>query len=167
MNLRSTLGLATIAALAGCAAPGDPFPSLALRPIETQGFDEPAAAEPAPVAPDPALDATIATAVARLEELDRSFAGQADAAERMVRAAKGQPAGSERWIEAQTALAGLDDLRAQVSATVTDLDELAIQRGMTLAPAYPALDAARTRAQASLDRQSTRIADLTGALAPA
>ncbi len=48
-----------------------------------------------------------------------------------------------------------------------DLEQLASDRAMTLAPPYPALDQAVTEAQGAADASATRIAALQRGLAPA
>lgn len=150
--------------LAGCARDETTYPSLAPRAVEKLGFAEPEAPPPAAVAPDPALDRTIAAKESALAAIVRGFDGDAARAERMAAAAKGRAVGSDAWLEAQTALAALDDWRAQATALVTDLDTLAADRAATLAPDYPALAGLRTRAQAEAARQSAAIARLTASL---
>ena len=150
----------------GCAARDDGYPSLAPRAVEKQGFEEPQA-QPTPVAADPALDRQVAELTGRLDTIAKGFASAADEAERKASLARGKAAGSDPWLEAQTALAALDDWRAQASALGTDIEQIAITRAATLAPAYPALTALGDRAEAEAGRQSKTIARLQAMLAPA
>lgn len=159
--------LALVLPLAGCATDPTSYPSLSPRAVEKLGFAEPVAPTRPAAAPDPALDASIAEAVKSLTTIERAFADAATVAAREARAARGAAAGSERWIEAQTALATLDDLRAQTSSVVTDLDQLAVTRGAALTADYPALEAVKARATFILDDQTSRIASLSASLAPA
>ena len=155
---------ATAALLGGCADRTSGFPSLAPRPIEKLGFAEPEAPAPTPVAADPALDAALAAIAVRLEAVASGFGTDAGKAQASARRAKGRSVGSEAWLDAQAALAGLDDWRAQTSAIVTDLDQLASDRAATLAPDYPALAPLRTRAQAEADRQADTIGKIQASL---
>ncbi|KQM65170.1 hypothetical protein ASE75_08190 [Sphingomonas sp. Leaf17] len=143
-----------------------PYPSLAPRAVEKQGFAEPEV--PVAVAtPDAALDARLAALDSRLTGLEARFATESAAAERAARAAKGARAGSESWITAQTLLAGLDDVRAQTSSVVTDIEQIAIDRAATLAPVYPAVTALQNRAKATTTRQTGTIDRIGASLAPA
>ncbi|MDF0487167.1 hypothetical protein PX554_03415 [Sphingomonas sp. H39-1-10] len=142
------------------------YPSLQPRAIERRSDAEAAAAAPAPPAPDPALDATLATTAKTLADTDAAFGPAADGAERAARAARGGGVGSDRWIAAQTALAKLDAFRATTSASVTDLDELAIGRARDAKPPYPALESLKARGDAQLTAEINRIAAIQ-ALLPA
>lgn len=149
--------------LSGCATDGGNYPSLAPRPIEKQGFAEPVS-KPVEVSADPTLDAKLANMGRQFDTIARGFAADAAKAETAVGAAKGQPVGGERWIAAQTALASLDDWRAQGSALLTDVEQLAIERAATLAPDYPALATLRDRVKADTDAEGATIARLSGSL---
>ena len=78
--------------------------------------------------------------------------------------ARGVPEGSEAWLDAQAALSDLEAKRAPVTALLADLEELALDRGATGKPAYPALDALIVRAGTLAGQQSARIAGLDAAL---
>ncbi|WP_267380500.1 MULTISPECIES: hypothetical protein [unclassified Sphingomonas] len=162
LPLLAALSLA-LASLGGCAAEKGHFPSLAPRPIEKLGFAEPTVT-PVVATADPALDARLAETAQRLGAIAHGFAGDAAKAEIAAAAAKGQAAGSERWIAAQSALASLDDWRAQASALLTDVEQLAIDRAATLAPDYPGIAALRDRAKAEADSEGATIARLSAAL---
>jgi hypothetical protein len=116
------------------------------------------------VVADPAVDAKLATLKATLGESATAFAPAAERAERTAVAAKGQAAGSEGWITAQSALAELDGYRATTSATLTDLEDLAIERATAGQPDYPGIEALRTEANAQLQQQSARIAAIQAML---
>ena len=149
--------------VSGCATDGGNYPSLAPRPIEKQGFAEPVS-QPVEAAADPALDAKLADMGRQFDTIARGFATDAAKAETAVGAAKGQPAGGERWIAAQTSLASLDDWRAQGSALLTDLEQLAIDRAATLAPDYPALGKLHDRVKTETDAEGATITRLSGSL---
>lgn len=164
--IRTALAAVLSLTLAGCANDGTAYPSLQPRGVEKQGFSEPET--PVAVAtPDAALEARLAPLATRLDTIAKGFATDAASTERAATAAKGKPAGSDAWLNAQTALATLDDWRAQASALATDVEQIAIERGAALAPAYPALTALGDRADAEATRQSETIAKLQAMLAPA
>lgn len=154
-------------ALAACARDDTAYPSLAPRPIEQVSFEEPPAPPPRPVLPDPALDVEVAAATARLDKAATDFTRSAAQATTAAARARGAAAGTESWIDAQTALAALDVSRAEVSEVLTDLDQAAIARAVTLAPAYPSLEAARARARDELDRERAAINRIEASIAPA
>lgn len=159
--MRRPLALFPIAAatLAACAAQGGDFPSLAPRPIEKVSETPPA--RPAPVAtPDAELDARIATLAKQLADADAAFAPAADHVRALVASAAGAGVGSGPWLDAQIALAELDGIRAQSTAAMSALDELAIARAARLAPAYPKLDALHDKGSAQAAAESATIADL-------
>ena len=162
------LPIAAMLVLSACARPtGGGYPSLASRPIEKTSFAEPTPTPAAPAAPDPALDAMIATTDGQLAAIAKGFAADAAKAEAAVRAAKGHAAGSDAWLDAQTALGSLDQWHAQISGLSTDTEEQAITRASTLAPPYPALDALQARIDTENTAEATTIAALQASLAPA
>lgn len=158
---------AALATLSGCAVPEGPYPSLAPRAAEKLGFDEPAVAPPAPVAPDPALDAKLASNARDRAAATQAFDAGAARAERLARAARGAKAGSDRWLDAQTALAELDAARARHQDALGVLEDLAATRAQALEPAYPALEQALTTARATSSAQTRRIDAIAASLAPA
>lgn len=165
--LRASSALLAAVLLAGCARDDAVYPSLAPRSVERLGFEEPERPAPPPVAPDPKLDVEIAAATARLNKASADFSRAARQAQAAAGRARGATAGSEAWIDAQTALGALDAVRAETSEALTDLEQLAIARATALAPEYPALEAAQTRAQGELERQDATIGRLGSTLAPA
>ncbi len=150
--------------LAGCAGADRSYPSLLPRAIEGRGFAEPAAAPPAPVAADPALDAKIAARTSALATSDAAFTKSVARAATLTAAARSDKAGGERWLSAQTALADLDAQRAATSDAANALEQLAADRAAALQPDYPALDQARAHAQAQLTAEAQRIAELQATL---
>ena len=152
--------------LSGCSEDRASFPSLLPRAIEQRDESEPVRAATT-VAADPQLDAKLAEAARASGKVRDDFVVRLSKAEALTKAAKGAPAGSEAWLDAQTALGDLDVLRAELSVTVADLEQLAIDRAATGAPPYPALEAAREQAAAQLQSAARTIATLTGELAPA
>lgn len=153
--------------IAGCATDDTAYPSLAQRPAETIGFDEPATPPPAPIVADPALDARIAAAERTRAAAAEAFTAGATRAEALARAARGAAAGSERWLDAQTALAELDSLRSTHADTIGALEDLATARAQTLQPAYPGLERALEAARAAAGEQTKRIDTIGAMLAPA
>ncbi|UVO49115.1 hypothetical protein M0208_00725 [Sphingomonas sp. SUN019] len=152
--------------IAACASPGE-YPSLLPRGAERAGFEEPAPPPPVAAAPDPALDARIATVRQKSTDAAGRFDAAATKAGQTVRAARGAAAGSDAWLDAQTALAGLDVLRAETLEELTDLEQLASERALALTAEYPALNAAIAAARTAADEQAKRIAALQAMLTPA
>ena len=163
MKQRLSLAILLLFA-AGCADHGATrYPSLLPRPIESRSDAEPDVV-PATAAPDSALDSSLAEFKASLERVAGAFAPAADRAEQAARGARDDGVGSERWIGAQTELAQLDGYRADTSAILNDLEQLAIARAAELKPAYPSLEAARGTAEAQLAAQTARIAAIQAML---
>lgn len=165
MRRPTAVALAAPVLLAGCAAPAVDAPSLLPRPIENVSFDEPAA-KPVTIVPDPALDAEIGEAKQALAEAAANFAAALDRVAPLVEAAEGAGIGSDAWLDAQVALAALDDARATSLATLSNLDGLAIERGVAGKPAYPALEALRNEAQTQVGAESERIDGFVDRLPP-
>lgn len=158
--------LIAIVALAGCTQSATRYPSLLPRPAESQSLAEPV--RPIPVAtPDAALDKQIGDLTGQLDSLAAAFNTGAQDAEAKIAVARGLPEGSERWLDAQAALANLDSLRAPVLTVLSDLEQLAIDRGAAGLVPYPALDAAVARAAALSTAQQDRSGALEAALAGA
>ncbi|WP_066794984.1 hypothetical protein [Sphingomonas soli] len=161
-----SLVLIALAALAGCTQSATRHPSLLPRAAESQSLAEPV--RPVPVAtPDAALDKKIADLVGQLDSLAAAFNAGAQDAEAKIAVARGLPEGSERWLDAQAALSTLDTLRAPALTLLSDLEEMAIDRGVAGLPPYPALDAAIARAEALSTAQQDRSGALEAALAGA
>ena len=147
----------------GCLEATDKYPSLAQRPIETRSEAEP---EPAPVvvAPDAALDAKVAGYETAMAKNVSDFAAASARADTAAKAPGAQAVGSDSWVGAQAALAEIESLRGDMLGTLTDLEKLATDRGEAGVPPYPALDAARAKAQAQLDMELAKIAAIKALL---
>ena len=151
--------------LDGCAgADTAHYPSLLPRPIESRSDAEPVAAPPAAAVADPALDAKLAEYRASLDKTAKAFAPAADHAEAAARAAQGQAVGSDHWLDAQTALAELDTYRSDLSAMLTDVEQLAIDRVAAGQPDYPGVEELRGKVKAAFDAETARIAVIQGML---
>ncbi|HEX7694924.1 MAG TPA: hypothetical protein VF409_10565 [Sphingomonas sp.] len=161
MQKRTALLLAI--GLTGCTEAPGTYPSLALRPIESRSNAEPQPEVPV-AAPDPALDKKIATIREKLAVSQSAFDASAATAEAAARKPAAQAVGSNEWVDAESALADLDSLRVDTLGAVSDLDQLSGMRGVNGDPPYPALEEARTAAQAQLDAQQKRIAAIKGIL---
>lgn len=159
----SILGLS----IGGCAADTGHYPSLAPRAVEKVGFEEPATAAPLPAAPDPALDARLATTVQARATATAQFDKAATRATSLAQAARGAAPGTDRWLDAQTALAELDSLRAAHGDSVSALEDLAGERLQAMAPAYPALERELTQAREAAADQTRRIDAIAAMLSPA
>jgi len=157
--------LPALALLSACGAPAGGYPSLLPRANEQRDDAEPVRASPVAAA-DPALDAMIAAARARLDKAAADYASLAPRAESLAEQAKGLGIGSDVWLDAQAAIANLDSVRSESAAVVADLDRTSIERAAGGAPAYPALDSLRMAAAAQLREQSAVIARVE-ALLPA
>lgn len=164
--MKHALPLLTLTLLIGGCVGADTarYPSLLPRPIESRSDAEPTVAPPAPAAADPALDAKLADYAATLAKTDKAFAAAADRAEAAAHAAQGQAVGSDRWLDAQTALAELDTYRSDLSAMLTDVEQLAIDRAAAGEPDYPGVQALRDKVKASFDAESARIAAIQASL---
>ena len=149
--------------LVGCTEPPGAYPSLALRPIESRSDAEPDVVTPV-AAPDAALDKKIAAIGAKLGASEAAFAASAATAESAARSPAAQAVGSNEWVRAESALADLDSLRVDTLDAITELDQLTAERGVAGDPAYPALDEARTKAQAQMETQQTKITAIKGIL---
>lgn len=131
MPLRSaphSLLLAAVLLGSGCADRGS-FPSLAPRPVEQLGFEEPS--RPAPdVANDTALRQRVSALLAEAQAGQADFAAALGAAQRAV-AAAGAPQG-ETWVVAHQAISRLESARRRTATAVADLDAIAIERAAVL-----------------------------------
>jgi hypothetical protein len=164
---RSMLAPPLLALMLAACSSTEGYPSLLPRPAESQSLEEPAPAPEAPVAPNPAIDARIGTALQTLDQRIAAFDEAAKRAARPITAAAGAPAGSDRWLDAQVALAELDAARSSTQDISGELQDIAAERALALEPDYPALDAAVERARAAVAAQLDRITQLQQGLAPA
>jgi hypothetical protein len=147
--MQKPIALLLALGLAACTEAPGAYPSLALRPIESRSNAEPEVVTPV-AAPDAELDKKIATIGTKLSASEAAFAASAATAETAARTPAAQAVGSNEWVRAESA--------------VTDLDQLSAERGVAGDPVYPALEDTRTKAQAQLDAQQTRIAAIKAIL---
>ncbi|VXC77311.1 hypothetical protein [Sphingomonas sp. AX6] len=165
---RAGFSLLIAALLSGCASMPDSgrFPSLLPRAIESRS-DAMVLPPVAVATPDPALDARLAELERRLVEATATFDTGFARADRVANAARGVRAGGDAWLDAQIALAELDVLRTDTRLVIADLEQLAADRALELAPDYPGLAALIEQAKTQETRQNERIASIEARLAPA
>ena len=155
--------LLSLTALAGCTETTGRYPSLLPRPIESTSLAEPE--RPAVVAtPDTALDKRIAEIRSGLDAGTKSFTAGAQDAEAKIAVSRGLPQGSEPWLQAQVAMGQLAELRRPAVSALSELEELATQRGVDGLPPYPALDDAVSAAEQAASSQQAKIDSLEAAL---
>lgn len=147
-----------LAAMAsGCAGGGGPYPSLAIRPIETASVTE------APAAPQVIRPLTNPARIAELQGAaaasHAAFVAQEGRAQSLARAAAGQSFESSARAAALVAMADLDSRRAATATTLAALDGLAAEAAAALS-ADPALIAAQTEIAALLAEEDETIARL-------
>ncbi len=162
--LRPLASFASLSLLAACAADPTVYPSLAPRPAEKLGFEEPAPPPATAAAADPALDARLAALSQQRATAVNDFDRAAARADTLARSARGAKVGIDPWIAAQTAIADLDALRSTHADALGTLDELAAARAQALQPAYPPLERELAAARAAATAQTARIDALTAAL---
>ena len=149
----------SVAALAACATPGGPYPSLQPRaaeaidprvPVERPMNDRPVSA---------ALASRLAELVAQAHAGDAAFESAAGAAERLA-AAAGAPQG-EGWVAAQAALSTAAAARGPTTIALGDIDALganALQTQGGIAPNdLAAIKSAGAEVGAIDQRQAARI----------
>jgi len=158
----------------GAGQDGRGYPSLARRPVESQGAgeSEEAAAIGAVVAPpaeDPALRERLA-ALSReadqgREKFDRLYGEVAGS----IRVSASAPVASEQWVVAQQALGRLEQARYDSVYALASLDTLYVERMREVAEGKAAggveeVGAARDRVLAEVDSQNDRVDRLRAAL---
>jgi hypothetical protein len=150
--------------VAGCAQDRVASPSLALRPAELRGFEEPVrSALPAPTV-DAAGAAQAAALGGQLDALVKSFDADQARAERAAAVPGARTVGGDAWIAAQQALAALDDWRAQTGGLAIEIDDAARARIEATGAADPALAALSARIATEATRQSDAITALAAKL---
>jgi hypothetical protein len=157
--------IASAALLLGACSTASTGPSLARRPIETRGLDEPARTATPPAAADATLREKIAAALASVERGRADFAGLVGQVETAVAAAGAE--GSESWIAAQQLLSALEGARAPSPAGLADLDTLLTTRlaaGQTAG--ITELEAARASALPIVEAQDAAIDRLRRRISP-
>lgn len=152
----AVLGL--LAALAGCAANNERYPSLALRPFETGAVPVAAAQPAAPIRPVISAE-TLGALRSKAMAAHSAFLSRETAAAPIIRAGMGRSIESNARAAALVALAELSSQRGATSAVLADLDQLAVDAATALAT-DPAITAAQTDVAALLARQDDGIARL-------
>ena len=150
-------------ALAACAGPGGPPPSL--QPRKAEGIDP--RLPVVPVNAPPPLSQGLAGRLAALIEQARSgnmaFDSAAANAERLAAAAG--PVRSESWIVAQEALSAASAARLDTTRALSDIDAIgadALQSKGTIGPLdLAAIDKAATEVGALERAQATRLAAIS------
>lgn len=155
--------------LSGCAGSLSGYPSLAKRPVENAPMGE-AAAAPAPVEADPAVQAEIDKLAAQAQAGGAAFDRAWPAADRAARAAAGSAVSSEAWVAAQQTLSSLESARNDSVSALASLDVLYVERSRAIADGkaqggIEQIDAARAAVLATVDSQNDRIDALKGRLA--
>jgi len=138
--------------VAGCAAIGPDWPSLALRPSEQGGAAsaEPTASAAPEVAPDPAMASTAGQAVAKdLNAAEAMWRAQADALAKALPAGRPPAEGSERWAEAQVELSRLEVIGSELEEIARRAEALPANPGRLAMRANAALDRHRATALAA------------------
>lgn len=155
--------------LTGCAGTLTGYPSLAKRSIENAPMGE-AAAVPAPVEADPALQAQVDRLSAQAQGGSAAFDKAWPAADHAARAASGAAISSEAWVVAQQAISSLESARNDSVSALASLDVLYVERSNAIADGKAhggteQIDAARASVLATVDSQNDRIDALKGQLA--
>ncbi len=160
-----SLTLAAALLAGGCADRGT-FPSLAPRPVEKLGFEEPVRAAP-DLPADAALRQRVASLLGEAQAGQNDYAAAVGAAERAV-AAAGAPEG-EAWVVAHQAISRLESARRRTATAMADLDALAVERAAALTNTADkaALDAALATAVQLAEEQRRGIDALLARLRPA
>lgn len=145
--------LVALTALSACTTPASHHPSLLPREIEKRRDEPEPVRTPAVAAPDTALDARLAEIDTLLSRSAAAFPQAVERATQATDAATGQAVGSEAWLAAQVAVADLDTIRATDLSLLAELEMVAIERGTSGLPPYPALAALRDRAEAQTNAE--------------
>ena len=152
--------LAALLAIAGCAAPPGPVPSLAARPAEAIDPRVPLAASPVQRPADRTLAARLAELVALARRGDSAFAAAAGEAQRLAQSA-GAPR-SEGWVIAQQAVSAAVAARGPTTRALGDIDSLAaaaLARQGGIAPADLAAIEAAAAEVGAIDRRHSLTLD--------
>lgn len=159
--LKNIAVVGLVAALPACAGGDGRYPSLALRPFETNIV--PTAPTLPPEQAQPIRPVTTPGALAAMQDkatnAHAAFLTQEIAAAGLVRAAAGQPIESDARAAALVAMADLASQRGVTSAVLADLDLLAAQAAAVFAP-DPALSATQAEITALLARADAGMARL-------
>lgn len=176
MSMRPLVALMAflISACAGAGQDGRGYPSLARRPVETQGASAggEAAEVVAPALPV-AIDAALRDRLAGLsrqaeqgaEKFDRTYARVAGA----IRVSAAAAISSEQWVVAQQSLGRLEQARYDSVFALASLDTLYAERLRDVADGKVSggvdeIGAVRERALAIVDSQNDRVDQLRAVL---
>ena len=160
MPSRRALPLAATFAIAGCAAPPGPVPSLVPRTAEAIDPRLPVVASGARRPADWALVARLAELTALARDGDSAFAAAAGEAQRLATAAG--PPQSESWVVAQQAVSAAGAARGPPPRALGDIAALAaaalVRRG-GIAPADLAAIESAAAEVGAIDRRQSRTID--------
>ena len=120
---RRILVLLPLSALAACAAPAGPYPTLAPRAAEAIDPRVPVEKPVIVNAPSATLQAQLANLIAEAQAGDAAFNAAASAAERSASGAGGP--GSEGWVQGQQALSAAQAARVRTTRALGDIDAIA------------------------------------------
>lgn len=165
---RSSLLIASLALLAGCAQNAGDYPSLARRPVERISGTAPVVtpeAAPAPAAPlSPELAARLTQLGNRVVAAHENFTTKEARARNLVGAAGGAAVASERWAVATVALAELESARSEAMIALADLDALYASARIAGDPAAT-IEETRSRVLTVIAREDAVLAELRGKIA--
>ncbi|BBC72283.1 conserved hypothetical protein [Altererythrobacter sp. B11] len=149
------------AALAGCAATPDSYPSLAIRPGErVEGTMVSAPEEP--FLPPPVAPGTLGTAdsyLATVQAAHQAFEAEQARVASTVRAGKGAAPGTEAWSRAHVALADLERVRSRAVIALADFNQLYVDTAVD-GEALERLAAMREELTGLVDEEDRVIHDL-------
>jgi hypothetical protein len=128
--MRWLIALVPIVAIAACARPGGPYPSLQPRAAEAIDPRLPVPDPPVSSTPTAGLVNQLDALVAQAVNGDSAFRPLAERAQQLASAAGAKE--SESWVVAQQALSAAVAARAPVTRAVGDIDALGAQRVQTL-----------------------------------
>jgi hypothetical protein len=151
---------AAIFAVAGCAVPPGPAPSLAPRAAEKIDPRAPVVVATVQLPVDPALASRLAELVGQARSGESAFVVAAGQAQRLA-AAAGPPQG-ETWVVAQQALSTAVAARAPTTRALGDIDGLAeaeVAKHGGIAPADLAAIEAASSEVGAIDRRQAQVID--------
>ena len=147
-------------AIAGCAAPAGPAPSLAPRSAEAIDPRAPVAGSTVQRPADPALSARLAELVGLARQGETAFVTAAGEARRLAAAAG--PPRTESWVIAQQAVSAAVAARAPTTRALGDIDGIAaaaLARQGGIAPADLAAIEAAAAQVGAIDRRQAQALD--------
>jgi len=156
----------------GVGQDGRGYPSLARRPVESQGAggsEEAAVAAVAAPAEDPALKEQLAALARQAEQGREKFDRLYGEVAGSIRVSASAPVASEQWVVAQQALGRLEQARYDSVYVLASLDTLYVQRMRDVAEGTATggveqVGAARDKVLAEVDSQNDRVDRLRAVL---